>query len=56
MTITNALDKIKLIQNYLETESIAYLSDIQIFQYHEMERLSQLRIVDLLEILEYLFS
>lgn len=56
MTITNALDKIKLIQNYLETESIAYVSDLQIYNYYEMERLTSLHSWEVLDILLYLFS
>lgn len=56
MTITSALDNIKLIKNYLENESIAYISDIQTYNYHEMEKLSNLRIWEILEILEYLFT
>jgi hypothetical protein len=56
MTITDALDKIKLIQKYLETESIAYVSDLQIHNYYEMERLTNLRSWEVLDILLYLFS
>jgi hypothetical protein len=56
MTITNALDNIKLITNYLETESIAFIDDLEIYNYYEMERLTGLKSYQVLEILEYLLS
>lgn len=56
MTITNALDKIKIIKNYLETEGIAYVSDLQIYNYYDMERLTSLRSWEVLDILQYLFN
>lgn len=56
MTITNALDKIKLITNYLETESIAYVDDLEIYNFYEMERLTSLKSYEVLEILQYLFN
>jgi hypothetical protein len=56
MTIANAIDNIKLIKNYLQTESIAYVSDLQIYNYYEMERLTGLRSWEVLDILLYLFN